>query len=431
MLPFAALVLALGCGDSGVTPAAEPETLVVESFYLGLDGRGDSWPDDRATAAAEELRESPDDVLCVTGAWGPDARAALRSGLGDVFPFAVELPTTSATAPTDPTDGAGGVPEARLDPPCGEPRRLAVSNVVACASSACSTYPRGPDAKLASTRCFQDFCTEKIDLLEDPADPHQRCQSCVLSQIETGAPFEAVFAACEDVPGDPFAYGGDSGLLVLSRLPVKSAALAVFPSAVLRRAAIHAVVTTERGTDVDVTCATLGPTGALGIPPEPSTARPYPGVYGTADDGWASEHTLQVDQLLAFEATSARSSVGLVMGLFGDSPGFTRDGEVVVAEVGDASAAQLATTFGEPLPGGVEPRCTVCPENALAPDGAAPTWPNRTYARGDRAHITSAVRTYLGRVVPVDPGFNGGFVVDRVPLSVAYGQRVTIELDAP
>jgi hypothetical protein len=427
-----AWLAAVACSAAESATPAPSHTLTAEVLYIGLDTRPDSYAADRLLAAALELAASPDDVLCIAGAWAAAERATIVSALEGTFPYALELPTYEQTPVDDPEGVDGTVPEPETEPACGATQELALGGLISCMTSTCAVPFGDPNGQLFSLYCLvPPFgpCVDQIAALEVPADPKGRCRACVLNQIRTGATFEEISERCGSQPGDPLGFGGDSGLLVLSKHRIAAADLYVLPAAGLRRAALFATVVTPSARRVGVVCATLGPTASHALPADPDTAEPYVGPYGGSAEGWRIEHRLQLDKLLARVSAEAVDPI-LVMGSWGDSPGYERDGETIVTEADPESVARLGEAFAAGEAPGYAPACTLCPDNRLAPNETPPAWPNRIYLRGlPRENVRATVRTYLGNVVEVEPSPASGFTIARVPLSVVYGLRSEIALD--
>ncbi len=406
----------MGCGDSPSRPAAAGEAVTFEVLYVGSDATLDLAGPARLDALPVPLAQAPVDVLCLQGIAAPADRANLKKTLGKVFPSSLDLPTDDDSKVDDPRDAAGMTPPPETKPPCSGDLALAQSTVQAClANSSC----RLPDGSVASFSCLGNEPCLSDSLFA--ADPERRCRSCIVGHARTGANAAEVASRCTEKI-HPLNLGGQHGMILLSKLALSRPSLVVLPSEGTRRAIVGATVTTPGGIELDVFCASLGPTHESALPNDPRVSEPYPGPYGAPRDGWIGENALHIERLGAHVTSSRGDRPAVVLGNFGVSAEVAHDGAVILPARGALGAARLEQLFVSGVAADYVPGCTVCTDNPLVSNAPA-SFDNRIYLAGlPRSAARSSVRTYLGAVLASDPASYRG----RAPLTMQYGFRSQI-----
>jgi len=408
-----ALTVVVGCAADPPPRAAESEAITFEVLYVGADATLDLAGRERLDALPVPLAQAPVDVLCLQGIATPEDRANLKTTLAKVFPFSLDLPTDDDTLVDDPRDATGVTPPAETTPPCSGGVAVFQNTFQSClARLGCIR----PDGSIAYVSCLQnERCLSDSQFA---ADPERRCRSCIVGHARTGATPAEVAPRCREKV-HPLNLGGQHGMMILSKLPLSRPSLDVLPSEVTRRAIVGATVTTPRGTELDVFCASLGPTHASALPSDPRVSEPYPGPYGAPRDGWIGENALHIERLGAHVTATRGDRPAVVLGNFGVSAEVAHEGTVILPALGALGAARLEQLFVPGVAADYVPGCTVCTENPLVHD-APPSFDNRIYLAGlSRSMVRSSVRTYLGAVLGMDPmGARG-----RAPISMQYGFR--------
>lgn len=423
------LLLASGaCGDDappgggGGGPAPEPRRLTVEVLDVGLDGRREGWSADRVTALAAELERAPDDVACLTGAFG-EQREQLAAALRGAYPHQLALPTGD-DSPVEPLPGWDAAPQD--EGACAGLKRYPMRLLLGCIAALCGEEEAGrapedpPLTRLAEAACTEPggTCVDWLAVV-DEIDPSGRCGSCVLSHVRAGVDLATADLRCVIRPG-ALPHDGDLGLLLLSRHPIQEVDVRVLPSTWGRRGYLRARVATP-ATPLQVMCASLTPAEAPGLRGEWPRGRPH--VEGVAGgiDGWAEENAAQVEGLLAAAAAAPADAPLVVLGNLGNSPATTRlDG------FGTRAVERLSMALPLAAPAGHDPSCTTCPDNPLVARWAPASWMNRVHARGLPGDATvTVVRTATGRTVQIDdPSRSRPF--SHVPPAPQHGTRVEL-----
>jgi hypothetical protein len=409
-------VLAIvACGDDAPR-VADAEDVTFEILYVGSNSTDELRGRERLEALPDQLLEAPVDVICLQGIGVAADRAKLKTALSRVFPVSLDLPSDDATKVDDPHDLGGGLPTVEAKPPCQgleKPRDVAL---------ACLANPPclNPSGSIVFERCLatDDCLTDALFA----GDPQRRCRSCLVAHGRTGASLAEMKQRCGE-ESHPLVLHGDHGMLVLSKLPLRRPSLYVLPAESTRRAILSATMVTRAGREVDVFCASLGPTEPSALPSDPRTTEPYGGPYGDARDGWLRENELQIERLGEHVAARRGSRPAVVLGNFGAALEVQRRGSAVAPSTGAIGAKRLEDLFESGIAASYLPSCTVCAANPLVAD--PPSFLNRIYLAGLPASTArTSSRTYLGEVVrPAPPVFR-----ERAPISMQYGFRSTIAL---
>jgi hypothetical protein len=412
----------LGCGDDPKETSSPEETLTFEVLHVGVDSVKTLRGRERLDALPGELARTPVDVLCLQGIGARSDRSRILHALAKVFPVSLDLATDDQTKVEDRAGIDGVVPPPKAKPPCKGFENALDSSLICMSGSFCLDEPGG---SVVDARCIdRDF-----GCLGDSAyaaDPERRCLSCIVGHANTGARVSEIRVRCTE-RDDPLVLGGDHGMVIVSKHPLSRPTLHLLPAEGTRRAIVGATVTTPAGREVDVVCASLGPTLLSGLPSDPDVSQPYAGPYGAPTDGWARENELQIEKLITHVDARRGGRPAVVLGNFGGSEQLTRPGGVTLPAAGTVGARRLEEAFVFAAPSGFAPSCTICPDNPLVAMNAAPSFFNRIYLAGmPRTAVRASARSYLGAVVSSDP--ERDFAAPRVPISVQFGFRSTIAI---
>jgi hypothetical protein len=386
--------------------------VVLDTLALSLGALLVPHDQARASAMGGVLAASDADVVCLQEAWPRATRDGLAAAAAGRLAYRFAYDFTHDTPFTDARDLSGRVPAPPSAPPCSGGEELGAMNaLVDCLRDNCSTAPGSDDGTLSELACGTSACLDLATALTR-SDPDGRCGVCVLIMVGTRASFAEVRADCTTVAA-PFAFGGESGLLLLSRLRAVEEEAVVMPATWVRRDAIRVRLRLDNGVPLDVYCAYMAP-----VPPWES----YSGVYGSGATGmeaWRNEQRLFVRQLVAL--AEDRSGVGkaVVMGSFYVGP-VVRDaaGNVVIDGAEPDRYAELVAGLPAFAPPGFAPRCTLCSDNPLSAQPRS-TWIDHVLGRRLALDEPLALEPRFGEaVVPVEGG--------AVPLSVHYGWRARL-----
>jgi len=265
--------------------------------------------EERRREIGAALRDLGADVTCLQEVWRDRDYAALRDGLRETYPH-------SYRPPADPGPAPGLV--------CPLLRGWRLLGCV-----------RRCRAGGASIRACVDpggSCAAPFSALD------ARCRLCLAANIDNPI-------ACAIGGARSFVYGGSTGLVLLSRHPLKDAHFRPFRSTFIRRGVISAGVAGRR-----VLCTHL--TSGLGV-----LSYPADGPHGD----WEGEHRAQVDALLPLAGGCT-----VLLGDLNAGPA-TRG---LVAERAQTIARLRRHGFTATW---ARPRCTWCRDNPLA-TGSPDRW---------------------------------------------------------
>jgi len=256
----------------------------VELFATGLAADVFPYATARQEKLESELASFGSDVVCLQELWGANRRQHVADLARDVYRYQVAFDNDMTTPFTDPNGLGGTPPTPRTEPYCAGDAELAAMNAVLdCLRDHCSTTGDEsglvPDSACALGKCGPEYKT---------AATFFDCGQC-LAVILAGATIGGARATCS-TELNPMVFGGASGALLLSKLPLDPVSEKddfIAPSTFFRRDIVHALARTPTGPSFDVYC---------GYSPQvPTGAALYFGVYGEGAnnaDAWRNERKL-------------------------------------------------------------------------------------------------------------------------------------------
>ena len=325
----------------------------------------------------------------------------------------------------DATDQQGEIPPAPTTVPCpdeffdGEELTIKEQMDVAidCVRDNCSTIEGSDDGRTTSVACASSDCSIAVAPLLFGLDPqHQRCYACVVPQLPT-ATFAEMRAACPTVVNQDLAFGGQDGVMILSRHPLKNAENWVIPGTWNRRSILKATVELPNGAELDTYCNHLTP--IFTVPPNSINTFPYTGQYGegmTGPGGWQAEQELQAQKLIDYVASRSSSRPAVILGDMNAGLAFPDEG--IVGE-GEETFDILASAYTPAYTTDYTPLCTFCSSNPVT-ETEASVWIDHIFLHNlPQSAVTSTARIFDEDVVPVE-----GDVL--VPLSDHFGMRSVV-----
>jgi endonuclease/exonuclease/phosphatase family metal-dependent hydrolase len=417
------LWLAIAPGCSSNSGGGQPLDVTVDTFNIAMAGAFSPFEAERRPALINAIAQSPADVLCIQEAWRQSDKDAIINGAKSHFPNAVTFQNNLDT-PTDALDSDCAVSPAPTAPPCADTAVQANMNAsLQCLEQNCSTIPGSDQGVTTSTDCAQANCVRQAAALLLGGAAGLGCYGCVAPSLPSDT-FASIANQCTTSINGGFAFGGQNGIILLSKYPLSGKQVYTFPSTWNRRVIVKATATLSNNATVDVYCNhTTSVFSGLTFP--------YTGRYGcgmTNADGWAHEQKLQIQKLISYVQQNS-SGKALVLGDFNAGPAVNGpDGGAVVAEAGP-NYDILAGAFVEAVPASYTKLCTFCPDNPIA-GNTGPIWIDHIFLKGiPLTAVRSLQRTYTDR--PVAVGADGG-VPDGGPTSVTlsdhYGLRAVITI---
>jgi hypothetical protein len=311
------------------------------------------------------------DVLCVTGIPPDTEKVALYKAAaagGRFFIYAAWTNDTLATPVDDPTDQHGAIPPPWTTPPCGDAAAVTdLDATFACIEASCATRPNDPTATVIEDpiECIATSCLTPAGTIIKQAPA---CWMCSLGQIYSRTSFADARTACTTEPDARLTWGGQSPIILISRLPLANRKQWVLPAAFERIGIVSATVTPPNGASFDVHCAQL-------TSPGDGSILPYVGQYGnglgSGADAWRQELLLQSGKLVHYveQASGATRRRAILAGEWQTGPTVPN----VIGPSYPESYAVLSAAFPLAIPPGQIPECTVCQDNPIwSPPGQTP-----------------------------------------------------------
>jgi endonuclease/exonuclease/phosphatase family metal-dependent hydrolase len=359
-----------------LTPASAQESLVVETYNVGLAYGFVDYAEERRGPIQEALAASEADLICLQEVWAAEDKAAISEAAAASYPYAFSTPVKQTKAERSPA--------CRIRDLFGKDR------FVSCMTGSCG----GLDGD-ALTDCIVNQCGP---ILEGLKTEKPDCATSLMAQVGKPAP-KALWTVIRPIrKAGVYAYDGSDGLVLLSRAPLEDTGELDFSdiATLNRRRALYATVPVD-GEDTRFYCTHLSA--------NLDDTAPYPGPFAS----WAEENRAQTDRLVAHAAGVAGPAV--LMGDFNCS--FSGGG--LQAEAEDSCQAVVDAGYRDPgTEAGVG--CTWCAGNPLTGPDSADTLLDHVFVRG--------LMPGEGAVSRTEPlTLEGG---EEVRLSDHYGYRVTL-----
>jgi endonuclease/exonuclease/phosphatase family metal-dependent hydrolase len=218
------------------------------------------------------------------------------------------------------------------------------------------------------------------------------------------------------VVNQDLAFGGQNGLMILSRHPFESTEELVLPGTWNRRTILRATVALPNGAELDTYCNHLTPI----FDESPINTFPYTGQYGegmTDARGWQAEQELQAQKLLDFVNETSGSRPAVILGDFNAGHAFP---EQDIAAEGEETLNLLESMFIPAYTADYTPQCTFCSTNRIT-DTTASVWIDHILLHNlSPESVLSTARIFDEDVVPVGD--------EMVPLSDHFGVRSTLAI---
>lgn len=418
------LALAMGCGESSPgTPDRDPEEVTVDAFNVALAGSFIPYEAERRQPIADAIAAHDADILCLQEVWTQEDKELIRDTAADAFPHFAFFENDLDTVVDDPTDQQGQIPPAPTTPPCPDlivgsdelSLEEQMNAAVDCVRDNCSTIPDSDEGMTTSAACASSSCVGAIAGLLFGEDPmHQRCYACIVPQLPT-ATFGEIRGSCPTVVNQDLAFGGQNGVMILSRHPIKSAEEWVMPGTWNRRTILRATVELPNGAELDTYCNHLTPIFSAAT----INTFPYTGQYGEGmkgPEGWQAEQELQAEKLIDYVASKSAGRPAVILGDF--NAGLSFPEQDIVGE-GEDTFNILASAYEAAYTSDYSPLCTFCTSNQVT-DTESSVWIDHIFLNGlPQSAVIETARIFDEDVVPVEGGMT-------VPLSDHFGMRSVI-----
>lgn len=413
----AVATVAVGCGDD-TGAAAAPETLTVETYNVGLAGAFIPFEAQRRAAMGPALAADTSDVICVQEAWLESDKEAIATAVRARFPYVARWQHSLETAVDSEIDPmCPVVPESTGAPCASMGSQTSLNAGLSCLTRNCSTMPNSEMGQTTSTSCAQAMCVGEVANLITTGAEGLRCYGCLAPNLPTET-FASIRSQCTTNPRAGLAFGGQSGVMILSRYPLSNTEVRVMPGTWNRRVIARATVNVPGRAPVNVYCNHLTPVFN-------SIAFPYTGRYGCGETGplgWESEQRAQARRLAQYVTATAGANPAVIAGDFNAGPEQMAAGRPTIQAEAEDTFNDLRTQFTHAVAANYVPSCTYCGDNFLT-GGTDPVWIDHVFLRNlSASSVLSTERTHVEASVAVPTAPN------RVPLSDHYGLRVTLRL---
>lgn len=393
----------------------------IDTFNVGLAGAFLPYEADRRGAVADAVAASDADILCLQEVWRQSDKDLILDASQDAFPNTVWFEHDLDTKVDDATDQNGNVPPEPTAAPCSDPDTLAAMNeAIDCLAQNCSTVMGSDEGQTTSTACAEQYCTASAAALLAGGDAGLRCYGCLAPSLPVEK-LKDIRTSCSTDPNAGLAFGGQSGVMILSKHPISGGEARVLPGTWNRRVILHGQVAVPGAESVHVYCNHISPVFD-------GVTYPYTGPYGNGDTGkggWAAEQLLQAEKLIAMVEEQAPSETAVILGDFNSSVAYEKDGKIVVRAEAAATLGLLKDAFVEAVVSDYEPICTYCKDN-LVNGGDSDEWLDHIFlSNKDLESVVSTERILTDRSVASTD--ENGMSID-VELSDHFGMRAVVEL---
>lgn len=378
-------LLGLGCSDRDVTvrtgadDVTGPLSLVTFNAAIGVGLA--PYAEQRLEVIERSLPELGADVICLQELWQPDDLERLATNLASEFPHSHRSVSGGGA-------GAAGCTESEA------------ALLLECLNTNCAEVENAGLPLCAIANCAGAF-----------TQTAQPCQECVVAN-QDAPDVPTLIDVCSADDGSAEAFEEQTGLLILSRLPLSGTDYLKLESSLADRGVLRASVQSSGGS-VDVYCTHLA--ASLG-------EVPYTGPYGS----WQGERLAQIEQFLPWvEQTRAAGGKAALLGDMNCGPSTS----LARAASPDAFARFGDAGFDAPY-AAEDGRCTFCgnnPLNGFATDPEEGALIDHVLLSGfDDASAVSGARVLDGEITVSADGSD-------IPSAHSdhYGVQVTVSWSEP
>jgi endonuclease/exonuclease/phosphatase family metal-dependent hydrolase len=312
-----------GCGGDSSHADVSQETpkLSFLTFNTALIAQTENL-EQRLTATIDDIPATDADVICLQELWEPEHLNRVVSKLSEAYPYA-----------------HWSVSEAQEVAGCNA---ADTDSLLGCLTDACNDV-----ASTEMTQCAVANCANAFTQVS-PA-----CQNCVMNHQTL--PPQQIATSCELLDESSIQYEDQSGILLISKYPLKSKDYLRLESSFGDRGVLVANVETDVVSSVAVYCTHLVATqGDID----------YPGTYGS----WNGERAVQIDALTQFIADQGDDSQSVVvMGDLNCGP----EGDDVEGEDPEGFERLIKSGLGAEYVKNKDFECTFCADNPLLPSSSS------------------------------------------------------------
>jgi endonuclease/exonuclease/phosphatase family metal-dependent hydrolase len=319
----------------------KPDTPILETFTYnaGLAPGVVPYATPRIKPVAEELAKFRNvGIMCLQEVWTQEAKDAIVASLA--------LPEDQVYYVD--TRGQGEEP-----PGSNVCRSSQIGPVAQCVEDNCSDI-EDPEE---TTVCANRMC--KQELVSLYLNGGRDCVDCLVASV--GQDLKTVEKQCtKPAPGITRAYGGQNGVMLISRWPLENREWEMLPASFSNRVALYATITLEKRQPLEVACTHL------------STYAEMPPGFRDAGaqvfDDWDDEMIAQVSRISAKLRQRANGERPQL--LIGDLNAGPEIGRSVSSSMPRVWRKIVALGFSSPAVEAERPFCSTCDGNSLRNPGA-------------------------------------------------------------
>lgn len=271
----------LPAGEVAEDLAAEVAPAVsysLATYNLGLAQNYVDYAEERVEHVVAAVAGLDAELVCLQEVWDAEDIDAVIQGTKAAFPHSY--------VPETPEEGG-------TEPACSEEES---GPLLGCVTEHCAEAENLAD-------CALDNCTAEFTAVSPD------CSKCLVANISE--PLEEIFVNCAEGSA-MYTYGGHSGLVLLSAVPLVATEHKILDSCIVRRVAIYAQIDKE-GEPLHAFCTHL--TAGLDVE--------YPGEFGS----YSAEQAHQIDQLLEYMGEKTGDGGAVLMGDMNTGPAIPPDME--------------------------------------------------------------------------------------------------------
>ena len=384
-----ATAIATGTADAGAAPGSDagpaltsldnallaqctptnPPLISVDAINPGLYGANAPYSVERAPSVGDAIAARTSDVICIVETDDIKDRNEIANKAAGRFPYSYPITTGLDTPPTLAADVNAPPTVAPCDPSVGV-ASTTLDNIYNCINANCSTNPGDPTMSGTlnqSTACITNNCASPFLPIYHKSVPINNCFDCIIYYLTSEQKLSDGRTACTTDQRQPFAFLGQTPLMILSHYPLSNQHAYILPATGFRRAVLQATVTLENNQKFDFFCGQLSS-------PLIDTSLPYTGYYGKDDptttpprNGWQDEQDKQVGEVISFvqQQTQADGLPAVIVGDWHSTNAAEAQGATGIGTLSPEVLTQLQGTknFVEANPPGWVPTCDYCADS--------------------------------------------------------------------
>lgn len=281
----------------------------------------------RKTKIIETLKGHASDILCLQEVYNPDVDDFIVA-LKDKYPYYYNISPKQIFT--------------QKSPACGISDLFGREKFISCVISTCRSEKGSDFTKCVTTGCHESF--EKLK--NDNTD----CAAALIAQVGKGM-VSSILTVLNPFDKAPlYPYDGSSGLLLLSKSPIKAKKSMEFKdSTSFYRTALYAKLDID-GSDYHIACTHLTP--------NLEHTAPYTGHR----KGWGEENAAQTVELIEFMNKEAKGEPQILLGDF--NHGVADESTRLIGELADSYPIWSKSGYRDPA---VEQKvgCSWCADNTL------------------------------------------------------------------